>query len=61
MGGDLGDLATVTLSIPDVKAGDKIPLGDGRRLLVLDVVPFVEEGARMRALLEIEELPAPAR
>jgi hypothetical protein len=34
--------------------------GDGRRLLVLDVVPFLEEDEKVPALLEVEELPPPA-
>jgi hypothetical protein len=41
-----------------VRPGETVTAGDGRRLLVLDVMPFVEERARVRALLEVEELPA---
>jgi hypothetical protein len=43
-----------------VGPGETLTLGAGRRLLVLDVVPFAEEDAKVRALLEVEELPAPA-
>ena len=56
MGGDV-DPGTLELAVPDVRPGETLTLGGGRRLLVLAVVPFIQEDAEARALLEVEELP----
>lgn len=55
MGDDAG---TIELAVPDVRVGETLTLGGGRRLLVLAVVPILDEDAPMYAILEVEELSA---
>jgi hypothetical protein len=52
MGGDAG---SIELAVPDVRPGETLTLGRGRRLLVLAVVPTLDEDAPVRAILEVEE------
>jgi hypothetical protein len=51
-----GDAGSIELAVPDIHPGETLTLGGGRRLLVLAVVPTLEEDAAVRAILEVEEL-----
>jgi hypothetical protein len=49
---------TLELSVPDARPGERL-IADGRRLLVLDMIPARGEDAKVHAILEVEELPTP--
>ena len=55
MGGDVAP-GTIELAVPDVYPGERLTIAAGRQLLVLAVVPFEDEEAEVRALLEVEEI-----
>ena len=47
----------VELAIPTVEPGETIHVGDGRKLLVLDVAYTESEDSPFRGLLMVEALP----
>jgi hypothetical protein len=52
---DGSDAGRATYAMP-INPGDEIHVGNGRRLRVLDVVPFEEEGSKIVGMLRVEAL-----
>jgi hypothetical protein len=51
-------LGTVELMVSMVRPGETVVAADARRLVVLDVIDLPDRDGDVRAILELEELPA---